>query len=131
MLSRESAAALIGGGKRELTPEEKMAQLPTKLKIKVVKDFYVGLNVVKAGETIELPYALAREMMTANRAVATEKEPPPVEAKDVSLPGAPSAATAKEADNVRKQDAARSQDDKQSIKDEHDAQERLEKRSKT
>jgi hypothetical protein len=122
-LTHETAGALVGG----FSPEKKMAE-QGKTKVKAVRGFYWhGGKIVKPGDELEMLPGHAREQIACGKVVTLEAEPEPVTVEDKAVPGVPSAAVAKEAENVKKQDAARSASDKAVIKDEADA----EKRSKS
>lgn len=94
MLSRESAAALIGGGNREQTPEEKrMAAEP--VRVRVISNFYGGGGKVhKLGEVIEVSPNFARELVATGRVVREEAPPTPT-AKVVEAAPAVAATEAK------------------------------------
>lgn len=100
-------------------------KLPQTIKCKVVRPFTYKGKAVAVGDELDLAYVFGREMLASHKVESTEWPPKSgPDVKDLSIPGAPSAATAKEADNARKQDKARSPADQATIKDEAAAEKR-------
>jgi hypothetical protein len=73
-LSRESAAALIGGPHEE-TPEEKAMATEPMIKVKVISAYYdKGMKIRKEGEKLSLPAGQASDLISTNRAVLDVEE---------------------------------------------------------